>query len=105
MRMSKCCPNFYLIYRQTPFEFRLPYRAYRLPNHNLEGHVCTDSPAHSHSDSSADYATRLRIISLPLRLLTENEIFRLMVWANPTNDPKRGSDHTGTTAVTLFEAR
>lgn len=56
-------------------------------------------------DSLVDYATRLRSINLPLRLLTENEVFRLMVWANPTNDPKRGSDQVGTTAATLFEVR
>ncbi|KAK7467455.1 Phosphatidylinositol 4-kinase stt4 [Stygiomarasmius scandens] len=40
------------------------------------------------------YATRLRDINQPLKLLVDNEIFRLTVWANPTNDPKRGSDHT-----------
>ena len=27
-----------------------------------------------------------------LRLLVENEILRLNVWNNPTNDPKRGAD-------------
>ncbi|ESK94184.1 phosphatidylinositol 4-kinase [Moniliophthora roreri MCA 2997] len=43
------------------------------------------------------YATRLKEINHPLRLLVENEIFRLTVWANPTNDPKRGSDHISTT--------
>ena len=58
-----------------------------------------------HADSLVDYATRLRSINLPLRLLTENEVFRLMVWANPTNDPKRGSDQVGTTLATLFEVR
>ena len=31
-----------------------------------------------------------------LRLLVENEILRLDVWNNPTNDPKRGVDNTGT---------
>ena len=44
-------------------------------------------------------------MNLPLRLLTENEIFRLTVWANPTNDPKRGTDHSGTAAATLLEVR
>lgn len=28
-----------------------------------------------------------------LSLLLENEIIRLNVWSNPTNDPKRGADH------------
>jgi len=31
-----------------------------------------------------------------LRLLVENEILRLNVWNNPTNDPKRGVDNVGT---------
>ena len=33
--------------------------------------------------------------NIPLRLLVENEIFRLSVWSNPTNDAKRGNDHIG----------
>ncbi|KAJ3753010.1 hypothetical protein EV360DRAFT_88184 [Lentinula raphanica] len=43
------------------------------------------------------YASHLRDVNHPLRLLLENEIFRLNVWANPMNDPKRGTDHIGTT--------
>jgi len=31
-----------------------------------------------------------------LRLLVENEILRLNVWNNPTSDPKRGVDNSGT---------
>ncbi|KAK7034075.1 Phosphatidylinositol 4-kinase stt4 [Paramarasmius palmivorus] len=46
---------------------------------------------------STYYNTRLKELNHPLRLLVENEIYRLSVWANPTNDPKRGSDHVGTT--------
>ncbi|KAG5638985.1 hypothetical protein H0H81_008206 [Sphagnurus paluster] len=53
---------------------------------------------------SRDYSNRLRNINLPLRLLTENEMFRLGVWANPTNDPKRGIDHIGTVAATMLDA-
>lgn len=30
-----------------------------------------------------------------LRLLVENEIFRLTVWDNPSNDVKRGLDPIG----------
>lgn len=30
-----------------------------------------------------------------LRLLVEDEILRLNVWNNPTNDPKRGVDTVG----------
>ncbi|KAL0581133.1 Phosphatidylinositol 4-kinase stt4 [Marasmius crinis-equi] len=42
---------------------------------------------------TAYYAGRLKEMNHPLRLLVENELFRLSVWANPANDPKRGSDH------------
>jgi hypothetical protein len=35
----------------------------------------------------------LKSINSLLRLLVENEIYRLMVWGNPSNDPKRGIDH------------
>ncbi|KAF8891248.1 hypothetical protein BD779DRAFT_1514119 [Infundibulicybe gibba] len=43
-------------------------------------------------------------INQPLKLLVENEIFRLTVWANPTNDPKRGADHVGSTERALLES-
>lgn len=39
----------------------------------------------------------------PLRLLVENEIFRLAVWANPSNEAKRGSDHVGSSERTMLE--
>lgn len=39
----------------------------------------------------------------PLRLLTENEIFRLNVWTNPTNDPKRGTDVIGTALTEVIK--
>ncbi|KAJ7632956.1 hypothetical protein FB45DRAFT_913996 [Roridomyces roridus] len=50
------------------------------------------SPAQSTSQSS-NYVAKLRSLNHPLKLLVENEIYRLGVWANPTNDPKRGTDH------------
>ena len=51
----------------------------------------------------SDYASRMRSLNLPLRLLAENEIFRLSVWTNPSNDPKKGSDLVGNTERTLLE--
>lgn len=51
----------------------------------------------------SDYASRMRSLNLPLRLLTENEIFRLSVWMNPSNDPKKGGDLVGNTERTLLE--
>ncbi|GLB34718.1 putative PI3 PI4-kinase family protein [Lyophyllum shimeji] len=50
------------------------------------------------------YTNRLRSINQPLRLLTENEMSRLVVWGNPTNDPRRGGDHIGTAASMMLEA-
>jgi len=38
-----------------------------------------------------------------LRLLVENEILRLNVWNNPTNDPKRGVDTIGTIEKTMTD--
>lgn len=43
-------------------------------------------------------------LNLPLRLLTENEIFRLSVWSNPTNETSKGNDLIGNSERTLFEA-
>lgn len=60
------------------------------------------SPVQSMSRSTY-YASRMRSLNLPLRLLTENEIFRLSVWMNPANDPKKGSDLVGNTERTLLE--
>lgn len=38
-----------------------------------------------------------------LRLLVENEILRLNVWNNPTNDPKRGVDSICTVEKTMLD--
>jgi hypothetical protein len=51
----------------------------------------------------SDYVSRLKSINHPLRLLVENEIFRLSVWANPSNDGKRGTDHVGTSERNMSE--
>lgn len=48
------------------------------------------------SDHSTDYRTSLKTLGNPLRLLVDNEIFRLTVWTNPSNDFKRGADHVST---------
>ncbi|KAJ8594622.1 hypothetical protein M405DRAFT_469254 [Rhizopogon salebrosus TDB-379] len=69
------------------------------------GHLQVDSirsrlslsslPPHQSASKIFLYVARLRNINQPLRLLVENEIFRLTVWANPSNDPKRGNDQHG----------
>ncbi|KAG2100206.1 uncharacterized protein F5147DRAFT_710970 [Suillus discolor] len=61
------------------------------------------APHHSASKTSL-YATRLKNINQPLRLLIENEIFRLTVWANPSNEAKRGSDIHGLLERNMLES-
>ncbi|KAH9981001.1 hypothetical protein BGW80DRAFT_1501409 [Lactifluus volemus] len=39
------------------------------------------------------YVSRLKSHSVPLKLLVENELYRLSVWANPVNDLRRGLDY------------
>jgi phosphatidylinositol 4-kinase len=46
---------------------------------------------------------RLKNINQPLRLLIENEIFRLTVWANPSNEAKRGIDPHGSIDRNMLE--
>ncbi|CAA7271519.1 unnamed protein product [Cyclocybe aegerita] len=53
--------------------------------------------------SATYYAERMGSLNLPLRLLTENEISRLSVWSNPTNDVKRGADIVGNMERTLLD--
>ncbi|KAH8117021.1 hypothetical protein DFH11DRAFT_1687803 [Phellopilus nigrolimitatus] len=60
----------------------------------------TDSVRGSHIVSSSTFPTKTSTQDLKganrlLRLLVENEIFRLTVWDNPSNDVKRGVDHVG----------
>jgi phosphatidylinositol 4-kinase len=42
---------------------------------------------------SLAYVSRLKSHNAPLKLLVENELYRLSVWANPMNDSKRGVDY------------
>lgn len=53
----------------------------------------------------ADFVARLKQINNPLRLLVENEIFRLTVWSNPCNESKRGVDPIGTTERAMQDVR
>ncbi|KAK0463795.1 uncharacterized protein EV420DRAFT_1520089 [Desarmillaria tabescens] len=56
------------------------------------------SPAQTPSRS-----TWLRTINQPLKLLVESEIYRLHVWANPTNDLRRGTDQIISSERTLLD--
>ncbi|KAH7889620.1 hypothetical protein F5I97DRAFT_1934490 [Phlebopus sp. FC_14] len=80
----------------------------------LLGHLQTDSvrglcPLSSLSPSQSNatnsfYETRLKETNQPLRLLVENEIYRLTVWGNPSNDSKRSSDHHSTIERSVLES-
>ncbi|KAI0934808.1 hypothetical protein AcW1_006214 [Taiwanofungus camphoratus] len=61
------------------------------------------NPVQSPSQKS-HYIGSLKNLNLPLRLLVENEIFRLTVWANPANDPKRGIDYLVSIERTMLES-
>ncbi|KAG7448129.1 uncharacterized protein BT62DRAFT_930208 [Guyanagaster necrorhizus] len=60
------------------------------------------SPAQTPSRSTF-YTNRLHTINQPLKLLVESEIYRLHVWANPANDPRRGADHIISSERTLLD--
>lgn len=55
------------------------------------------------TNMAAVYKSFLKNHALPLRLLVENEIFRLSVWTNPSNDFKRGTDHMSTLEKTMLD--
>ncbi|OSD08514.1 atypical/PIKK/PI4K protein kinase [Trametes coccinea BRFM310] len=61
------------------------------------------APAYAPSQPS-HYTASLKNLVLPLRLLVENEVFRLTVWSNPVNDPKRGTDHLCQLEKTMLES-
>ncbi|KIJ56890.1 hypothetical protein M422DRAFT_238481 [Sphaerobolus stellatus SS14] len=53
--------------------------------------------------SASDFMPDFKNTNLLLRLLVENEIYRLCVWKNPTNDSQRGTDHLNFTEKGLLE--
>ncbi|EPS96826.1 hypothetical protein FOMPIDRAFT_1052946 [Fomitopsis schrenkii] len=61
------------------------------------------NPGQSPSQVSHYFAS-LKNLNLPLRLLVDNEIVRLTVWSNPTNDPKRGPDHVVSIEKTMLDS-
>lgn len=92
MLTLKSYQNFWSTYRRTVFKHSVPYPA--CPPHGLPFNLVSPS---LHFKAThlfpVVYAARLKSINHPLRLLVENEIYRLTVWANLISDPKRGSDH------------
>lgn len=70
-----------------------------LPVSLRRGHVKHSKPV------LLDYTNRLHALRNPLRILVENEIFRLAVWANPLNEAKRGSDQVNVAERNVSEVR
>ena len=67
-------------------------------------YVCQVSlPTYMSDCRTTDYKGLLKNQNVPLRLLVENEVFHLTVWANPTNDSKRGVDHIGTVEKVMMD--
>ncbi|KAG8904073.1 phosphatidylinositol-4- kinase [Tulasnella sp. 403] len=56
-------------------------------------HLISSLTAERHASRAPDYSARQKSLNNLLRLLVENEISRLNVWSNPTNDVRRGPDH------------
>ncbi|KAG9010494.1 phosphatidylinositol-4- kinase [Tulasnella sp. JGI-2019a] len=67
-------------------------------------HMISSLNAERHVQRVADYTARQKSLNNLLRLLVENEISRLRVWGNPSNDPRRGGDHVVAAERTFTEA-
>ncbi|KAI0818966.1 atypical/PIKK/PI4K protein kinase [Irpex lacteus] len=68
-----------------------------LQTDKIRGFADISSFATTQASPNVSYYQALqKDINAPLRLLVENEVFRLSVWTNPTNDTRRGPDYVGT---------
>lgn len=104
MQMSRFSQSSCHICRQIPSEEHSPSQAYLRHSHPLPLVVShNDVACDKDTNILLDYVSRLKSINHPLRLLVENEIFRLAVWANPSNDITRGADHVGTSERNMSE--
>lgn len=59
---------------------------------------------HATKGFSSEYLGNLKNMNVLLRLLVENEIYRLTVWGNPSNEAKRGVDHINGVERGMVEA-
>lgn len=66
-------------------------------------HVTSSLQQEKSTSRSPEYLTKHRAQNSLLKLLIENEISRLRVWANPTNDLKRGSDYLSNSERSLTD--
>ncbi|CAE6500527.1 unnamed protein product [Rhizoctonia solani] len=66
-------------------------------------HVTSSLQLDKSSSRSPEYLSKHRSQNSLLKLLIENEIARLRVWANPTNDLKRGQDYLSNSERSLTD--
>ncbi len=95
------CPTCKLIRSEVSLLSRALHLRTR-PRNLLVRSVCTIREV-TPSNFLTEYIAALKNITLPLRLLVENEVFRLTVWTNPANDPKRGLDHVCQLEKTMLD--
>lgn len=69
----------------------------------VKGFNSLSSLAPGQSPDQSSYVAYLKNINHPLRLLVENEITRLTVWVNPTNESRRGTDYHSNTERTMLD--
>ncbi|KAI6131993.1 hypothetical protein EDD16DRAFT_1821529 [Pisolithus croceorrhizus] len=69
----------------------------------VKGFNSLSSLAPGQSPNQSSCVAYLKNINHPLRLLVENEITRLTVWVNPSNDSGRGTDYHSITERSMLE--
>ncbi|THH29581.1 hypothetical protein EUX98_g4604 [Antrodiella citrinella] len=69
----------------------------------VRGFPAISSIASGQANRASHYTSALKTLNIPVRLLVDNEIYRLTVWTNPTSDAKRGVDHFGTIEKTMTD--
>lgn len=107
MRISRFYRSSCPISKVTPSAGLRIYRAsllHRRPGAPHVSGVVLSGTQNSHEEI-IDYRSILKDNNAPLRLLVENEIFRLSVWTNPLNDPKRGADYGGAVERLMTDVR
>ena len=106
MPTLKFYQNFWNIFSRTQFEVYLLYPVYPQVECRLNVRLLDAFNKRARLQAlPSDHVDRMRSLNLPLRLLTEDEIFRLSVWNNPTNETSKGSDLVGHTERTFLEVR
>lgn len=103
MQISNYSQSSFHACRWTESEANLQFLVSRTRNRHLRYLVSIHLSIFDLTNLGPEYIVSLKNISPALRLLVENEIVRLSVWTNPTNDPKRGTDHVANMEKTMLD--